>query len=114
MNLSDRLIKEKGRILQIYANDRLSPHKQLDFKFSNGWRYGFKQRNGFKSYRSYGEDSDADEVAIQNELPALRARLTAFALNEIFNADEFGLFHKLPPTTTVVPARVGGRRGRTG
>lgn len=39
---------------------------------------------------SHGEDSDADESAMNQEHPFLRQKASQFALNDIFNSDEYG------------------------
>ena len=104
VSVSDALIKEIGRRIQIKygEGERLT--------FSNGWTQAFKRRNNFRSYRSFGEDGDTDEVAIENELPRIRARLATYQVNDIFNVDEYGVFYKLPPTSTIGPTRLSGRK----
>ena len=37
-------------------------------------------------------------------------RLKSFCINDIFNADEFGVFFKQPPNSVVGPGRLSGRK----
>ena len=61
-------------------------------------------------YRSHGEDGAANELAIQNELLSLRFRLSHYQRKDVFNSDEFGLFYNMPPTTTIGPGRLRGKK----
>ncbi len=108
--LSDGLIKEQARRLLHDVNSQLTPAQQIDIKFSNGWLHRFKQGNDFKMYRSHREDGDADEQAIQLQLPGLCSRLSNYSLRDKFNADEFGLYYSLPPTQTIGPGRLPGKK----
>lgn len=49
--ISDELIKEKAKTFARILN---IPNDQCP-NFSNSWLHAFKQRNGFKRYRSHGE-----------------------------------------------------------
>ena len=82
--------KRRGGIYKKTINETLRTDEELTLQFSNGWLESFKRRNIFKNYKCHSEDGDADETAIENELPVLRARLSAFTVDDIFNADEFG------------------------
>ena len=46
---------------------------------------------------SHGEGADADESAIGQELPFYRQEASQYALNDIFNGDEFGLLYQAAP-----------------
>ena len=50
---------------------------------------------------SHGEGADADESAISQELPILGDKSSQYALNDIFNAFEFGLFYETAPIWTI-------------
>lgn len=97
-------------MIQQSINESVSLDNQSTLTFSNGWIQKFKKRNRFKMYRSHGVDGDADESAIQSELPNLKARLLQYAINDTWNADEFGLFYALAPTTTIGPGQLPGRK----
>ena len=57
-------------------------------------------------YRSHGENGPAYKLAIQNELPLLRFRLSNYSRKDVFNSVEFGLFYNMFPTTTIGPGRL--------
>ncbi len=78
--------------------------------FSNGWVSYFKTRNGFRCHRSQGESDDASVTAVEAFLPQLQEIVQSFARKDVFNADEFGLFYKRAPTTTISPRPLQGRK----
>ena len=57
-----------------------------------------------------GEGGDADEAAIENEVPQFRARLACFLVPDIFNAGEYGVFYRLSPTRTIAPGQLNRRK----
>ena len=61
-------------------------------------------------YRSHGEKNDADEVAVLKSIPEIRNKIKGYALNDTWNADEFGLFFKMAPTTTIGLGQLPGRK----
>ena len=66
--------------------------------FSVGWATCFCKRHGFKSFKSYGESGDADDVAVLNELPNIQTILANYAPRDIFNLDETQI-HRFPAST---------------
>ena len=54
----------------------------------------------FKCYKSHSEVGDAYHIGAEAALPGLREVASLYKLNDIFNADEFGLFYTAPPTKT--------------
>ena len=70
-------------------------------RFSNCWIRKFKKRNGFQVYRSHGESGDADALAVQEIIHIIQDTITKYAMNDVWNTDEFGLFHKMAPITTI-------------
>ena len=55
---------------------------------------------------SHGEGVYGDESVVSQELPFLHQKTSQYALNDIFNADEFGLFYQAAPIRTIGPARL--------
>ena len=108
--ISDAAIQEKAKRIQNTVNRSLPLCDRTNLKFSSGWLYRFKKRNSFKCYKSHGESGDADEVAAASHLPFLRSIVAEYALNDIFNADEFGLWHSRAPTSTIGPTRLNGMK----
>ena len=108
--LTDIMIQEKARRLQ-YAFNLLVPRtKQTNLAFSNGWLHLFKKRNGFKCYKSHGEQADADHDGARAALPRLRQLTAQYALKDIYNADEFGLFYSAAPKSTIGKQPLPGRK----
>ena len=112
VSTTDGLIQEKAQKIQEYNNSTLPIHKHFTRQFSNGWLASFKSRNEFKCYRSYGEGADADVHAIRPELPIIRSILASYRECDIFNGDEYGLFYQLPPSSTIGPKRIAGKKKR--
>ena len=111
VNLTESIVQEKGRSLQVMANSSTPQHKHINMQFSNGRIYAFKKRSKFKFFKSYGESGDADREAA-GATPGLRALVGLFGPNKVFNADEFGLFYSLAPSSTIGPYRLPGRKKR--
>ena len=61
-------------------------------------------------YRFHGESGDADEAAVLKSLPEIQNTIKKYALNDVWNADEFGLFFKMAPKTTIGQGRLPGRK----
>ncbi len=108
--LSDSMIQEKARQVQCTLNAALSIDKRTSVHFSNGWLYSFQHRHNFCSLKSHGEVGNADHAAAREALPSLRQLTATFALADIFNADECGLFYNSPPQTTTGAAPVARRK----
>lgn len=98
------LICEKAKRLAelcgIPEEDRLN--------FSSGWLSAFLARNQFKGFKSHGESGSANNEAIVEALPQLIAATDRYALGDIYNMDETGLFYKMAPTSTIARDEVEG------
>ena len=105
-------IKEKGRRIQEEYNARVRLQEKSHLNFSN-WRISrFKYRNRQRAYKCHGESGAADEDAISRELPNLRALIARYNPNDVFNADEFGLFYQQGPNVTVGPNPIEGKKDK--
>ncbi|CAJ0921219.1 14144_t:CDS:2 [Entrophospora sp. SA101] len=62
--------------------------------FSSGWLQSFKNRNNLKRYQLHGESGSADTNAIENALPDLKAIISSFRPECVYNMDETGLFSR--------------------
>lgn len=92
-----------GVILTEKAKEVAKELKIDDFSGSSGWLDRFKSRHGIIYRQICGEaesvhEEDA-EMWKQTVLPEL---LKGFSPNDVFNADEFGLFFKLMPDKSLV------------
>ena len=66
--------------------------RQVIIKFSSGWLSRSQDCWKLLSRRVYGESSEADTDAIKHALPRLRAKVAAFDLADVWNADETGIY----------------------
>lgn len=77
-----------------------------NFKASQGWLHRFKTRNGIRQITCKGEKSSADEdgsVAFRQEM-ANFFQENDYSLDNIYNADETGLYSKTLPKKTLALA----------
>ena len=107
--LTDAVIQEKGHRLQATLNLVKRPEQRTTLLFSNGWLRFFEKRNGLRCYNSHGEVGDSDGHTAVTTLPRLRQIARKYALNDIFNADEFALYYTAAPSSTVGLAPLPGR-----
>lgn len=98
--VNTHLIKLQGQRLQDMLNSSLPPDQQLALQFSNGWLEKFCHRHSFKQQVVHGESGSVQQEVINQELPALRQLLQQYHPDDIFNADETGLFYNMPPNKT--------------
>ena len=73
------------------------------FMASQGWWEKFSKRNGLGSVKLLGEAASADTEAAERYPPKLKQIIEeeGYTEDQIFNADETGLFWKLAPTRTI-------------
>lgn len=74
-----------------------------DFKASNGFIEKFCDRHNIVCKRETGEADSADPAAVAKSIEEAQEAINAgnFALRDVFNADETGLFYKMSPNTTL-------------
>jgi hypothetical protein len=72
------------------------------FKESEGWLEKFKQRHSIVFKRIQGESAEINMVNLNNwQKEVLRAEISRFSPNDVFNADETGVFWQLMPDRTL-------------
>ena len=102
--LTDGILQQKG----IELAERLNINDQL--KCTNGWVYRFKLRNGLQKVNFSGEANSAPIESLPAERARLRALLSKYDAEDIYNADETGLFFRMEPNQTLSTGAVAGRK----
>jgi Tc5 transposase DNA-binding domain len=96
MILSDDLLKEKGmefaRALDI---------SEKSLSFSSGWVTKFKRRNQLRRITLHGEAASAPIQLLPEMRTQLQEILSHYHPNDIYNADETGLFYRMLPNQTL-------------
>lgn len=108
VSLSGELVIMQARKMLRMANAHLPEEEQIKLNFSNGWIERFKKRHNIRFRRVHGEAKSADDSAIRSEMPRILSLMNNFADKDIWNADEFGLFFRQPPTWTLSSGPVSG------
>jgi len=79
-------------------------------KCANGWVYRFKQRNGLQKVNFSGEANSAPLETLPEERARLRSLLAKYNEEDIYNADETGLFFRMEPNQTLSTGAVAGHK----
>lgn len=79
---------------------------EKDFAASDGWFTNFKRRHGLRFLKVCGEILSSDTSTITPFIHKLRAKMDEMQLTreQLYNADETGLFYKMLPDKTYVAA----------
>ncbi len=109
--ISGPLIIAKAQELHIAAHHQLTSTSSSDsspkIKFSTGWLDRFKKRYNLQFKKFHGEKQDANEDAAQEWLDKnLPELLSRFEPEDIYNADETGLYYRGLPDQGFVPGDV--------
>jgi hypothetical protein len=101
-NMRDRNVPLQGGLIREQAEKFAKEMGIQSFQASVGWLDKFKARNGIVQKVMSGESASVPEVDYEdycrNVLPSL---LAGYNPNDIFNADETGLFFKCLPEKTL-------------
>jgi len=92
--LSDELIRNKA----IQIGNEL---KYTAFKSSKGWLECFKNRHNLKLRKLHGESYANRAINFDELLDTLREKIRAYKEENVYNADETGIFYKLIPSKSV-------------
>lgn len=95
--ISCTLIISKAIKIAEKANDRLPADKRIITQFSDGWLEKFKKKWNLKAYKLHSEAGDIDSESVDSELHAIRAKIGKYALKDVLNCDESGLFYQMEP-----------------
>ena len=104
------LIRQKEvRLKEEIKNSRTEDNK-LDMKFTVGWLSKFQKRWNLRSRRRYGESGDADMESVRDCVPSLASLVQSYHPNDVWNADETGLYYQMLPDRTISHAPLPGRK----
>lgn len=109
--LSSDLIKAKAK--DIFR--KVYPEKdESAFVASNGWFERFKRRHGIRFLTISGEKLSADLSSITPYIHRLRGKMQEMNIteNQLYNADESGLYYRLLPAKTFAAANEKNAPGR--
>jgi len=81
-----------------------------DFKASDGWLSGFKERHNIKEYVKHGEAGSAPILELPRYREEIKSITSQYQLSDIFNADETGLFWELEPSRVLSMGPVAGKK----
>jgi len=79
-------------------------------QFSNGWIWRFKRRNGLRKIKYSGEANSAPIESLPEERARLRTILAKYDKENIYNADETGLFFRMESNQTLSTGAIAGRK----
>lgn len=94
-------IPVSGPILQQKAKDFADVLKHDEFRASNGWLYNFKKRYGISGRVISGESASVREDVCAEWIGNLPDLLQNYTPDEVYNADETGLFYRCLPNKTL-------------
>ena len=86
-----------------------------DFKASNGWLEKFRSRHNIKCRVLSGEAASVDPTTVDEWKKRLPSIIDKYDPNDIYNADESGLFFKALPDRSLVTSKEtckGGKRSK--
>ncbi|XP_037959124.1 jerky protein homolog-like [Teleopsis dalmanni] len=97
--VSALMLKEKAKKLHSKFKE-----KEGDFYASDGWFQGFKKRYGIRLLQISGEKLSSQSQLVDPFKEKLKDKIAEFELcnDQLYNADESGLFWKLLPEKTYV------------
>ncbi len=100
-NLEDLGAIISDDIIRTKALDIAKENKNDTFKASNGWLAKFKSRHSLKSRKLYGEAYKSQLENYDDFMKVLHSKILEYGEDNVFNADETGLFYKLIPCRTI-------------
>ncbi len=105
INISEEMIRQKAAQFL----ERLHPDAPK-FEFSSGWLAKFKQQHQIRSHCRFGESGAVDMEIIEESLPCIRTILDQYALADIYNMDETGLFYCMQADNSFATRQLEGRK----
>jgi len=91
-----------GPIVQEAAKEFAQRLGKGNFRASNGWLESFRKRHQIEFRTLHGESQSADSSSASDFLSRLPIIMEGYKPEDIFNADETGLFYKALPKKSLV------------
>ena len=98
--ISGPLLQERARQISL----QLGGASAGTFKGSNGWLQKFRTRHGIKHRAICGESATVDPATVDDWKARLPLIIDKYAPEDVYNADETGLFFKALPDGSLVMA----------
>ncbi|CAF1033727.1 unnamed protein product [Brachionus calyciflorus] len=99
--LSQAILKQKAK--EFFQLFEAKGHKfKKVFEASNGWLNRFQERFNLCSKKTCGESGSVNENDVQSGRDDLKDVIQNYPPNNIYNADETGLFYRLGPDRNIV------------
>jgi|GraSoiStandDraft_39_1057311.scaffolds.fasta_scaffold394993_2 hypothetical protein len=76
--------------------------------FKQGWMANFKKRNNIKEYYKLGEAASAPIHQLPGFRTELQSVISQYDLEDVYNADETGLYWKLEPHKSLASGPISG------
>lgn len=97
-----------GELVIMYAkqlldetNRNMPDTQKIHLEFSKRWMERFRKRYNLRLRRVQGESLSAHDVEMREKLPQLMHIISTYPERDVWNADEFGLFYRQPPSWTL-------------
>ena len=82
--------------------------KIQNFDASSGWLTRFKERNGITQQKFAGEAGSVNMLVVNEGKKTFQELIAQYDLEDVFNADETGLFFKMLPDATLGKGSMSG------
>jgi len=102
--LHDDVLMSQG--LKIARELGISPD---EFRASQGWVYNFKRRHGLSEIILHGEAASVDQTNLNQHRKDLQEIIALYHPDDVYNADETGLFWRMAPKRTLSNATRAGK-----
>ncbi|XP_029657697.1 jerky protein homolog-like [Octopus sinensis] len=105
--LNDRIITEKAKAFALNLGI-------TEFKGSKGWLVKFKKRNGLKLRNMHGESAtpNFDPNLVSDFIELIKNKISLYGAQNVYNADETGLFYKMIPSKSVCKTIKSGYKAK--
>ncbi|XP_029657671.1 tigger transposable element-derived protein 6-like [Octopus sinensis] len=99
-------------IILTKAEDFAKKRQITEFKASRGWLEKFKRRHGLKLKKLYGESSTENfsNSEVNDFLINIRVKIKLYGRENVYKADETGLFYKALPCKSICKIKRYGHK----